>query len=163
MVLLPSITLVVMVGAFTISIAPQGIALDGDRFDLSHCRWVGDFIDRLRQGFVVDMFHLDFMNFAIFNVADSYLTVGVFLLLILMLKEERMEIKIEVAGARLDKALADLTPLSRAVANEQIKEGKVLVNGTVKKAKYTGQRRGHHPVWKFQKWKRSAMKQKICP
>ena len=44
-----------------------------------------------------------------------------------------MEIKIEVAGARLDKALADLTPLSRAVANEQIKEGKVLVNGTVKK------------------------------
>ena len=48
-----------------------------------------------------------------------------------------MEIKIEVAGARLDKALADLTPLSRAVANEQIKEGKVLVNGVVKKAKYT--------------------------
>ncbi len=46
-------------------------------------------IDRLRQGFsVVDMFHQDFMNFAIFNVADSYLTVGVFLLLILMLKEE---------------------------------------------------------------------------
>ena len=26
---------------------------------------VGNFIDRLRQGFVVDMFHLDFMNFAI--------------------------------------------------------------------------------------------------
>ena len=49
---------------------------------------LGNFIDRLRQGFVVDMFHLDFMNFAIFNVADSYLTVGVFLLLILMLKEE---------------------------------------------------------------------------
>ena len=48
-----------------------------------------------------------------------------------------MEIKIEVAGARLDKALADLTPLSRTVANEQIKEGKVLVNGAVKKAKYT--------------------------
>ena len=47
-----------------------------------------------------------------------------------------MEIKIEVAGARLDKALADLTPLSRAVASDQIKEGKVLVNGTVKKAKY---------------------------
>ena len=26
---------------------------------------LGNFIDRLRQGFVVDMFHLDFMNFAI--------------------------------------------------------------------------------------------------
>ena len=49
---------------------------------------LGNFIDRLSQGFVVDMFHLDFINFAIFNVADSYLTVGVIVLLIAMLKEE---------------------------------------------------------------------------
>ena len=48
----------------------------------------GNFIDRVSQGFVVDMFHLDFINFAIFNVADSYLTVGVVVLLIAMLKEE---------------------------------------------------------------------------
>ena len=32
---------------------------------------IGNFIDRMRQGFVVDMFQLDFINFAIFNVADS--------------------------------------------------------------------------------------------
>ena len=49
---------------------------------------LGNFIDRMSQGFVVDMFHLDFINFAIFNVADSYLTVGVIVLLIAMLKEE---------------------------------------------------------------------------
>ena len=49
---------------------------------------LGNFIDRISQGFVVDMFHLDFVNFAIFNVADSYLTVGVIILLIAMLKEE---------------------------------------------------------------------------
>ena len=49
---------------------------------------LGNFIDRISQGFVVDMFHLDFVNFAIFNVADSYLTVGVVVLLIAMLKEE---------------------------------------------------------------------------
>ena len=49
---------------------------------------IGNFIDRLRQGFVVDMFHLDFMNFAIFNVADIYLTIGVGLLLIYLLIEE---------------------------------------------------------------------------
>ena len=49
---------------------------------------LGNFIDRMSQGFVVDMFHLDFINFAIFNVADSYLTVGVIILLIAMLKEE---------------------------------------------------------------------------
>ena len=49
---------------------------------------IGNFIDRVRQGFVVDMFHLDFLNFAIFNVADIYLTVGVGLLLIYLLREE---------------------------------------------------------------------------
>ena len=49
---------------------------------------LGNFIDRVSQGFVVDMFHLDFINFAIFNVADSYLTVGVLVLLLAMLKEE---------------------------------------------------------------------------
>ena len=49
---------------------------------------LGNFIDRVSQGFVVDMFHLDFVNFAIFNVADSYLTVGVIVLMIAMLKEE---------------------------------------------------------------------------
>ena len=49
---------------------------------------IGNFIDRLRQGFVVDMFHLDFMNFAIFNLADIYLTIGVGLLLIYLLREE---------------------------------------------------------------------------
>lgn len=50
---------------------------------------LGNFIDRIRQGFVVDMFHLDFMNFAVFNVADTYLTIGVVLLLIALLKEEK--------------------------------------------------------------------------
>lgn len=48
-----------------------------------------------------------------------------------------MEIKIETGGIRLDKALADQTELSRSLANEQIKKGQVLVNGQVKKAKYT--------------------------
>jgi len=50
-----------------------------------------------------------------------------------------MEIKIETGGLRLDKALSDLTELSRSLANEQIKSGQVLVNGQVKKAKYTVQ------------------------
>ncbi|CAM4163428.1 lipoprotein signal peptidase [Streptococcus penaeicida] len=49
---------------------------------------IGNFIDRLRLSYVVDMVHLDFMNFAIFNVADSYLSVGVLLLVIVFWKEE---------------------------------------------------------------------------
>ncbi|CQR24476.1 YlyB [Streptococcus varani] len=50
-----------------------------------------------------------------------------------------MELKIKNGGIRLDKALADLTELSRSLANEQIKEGQVLVNGELKKAKYAVQ------------------------
>ncbi|MGT2716755.1 RluA family pseudouridine synthase [Streptococcus respiraculi] len=50
-----------------------------------------------------------------------------------------MEVRVETGGMRLDKALADFTPLSRSVANEQIKAGLVLVNGQAKKAKYTVQ------------------------
>ncbi|MGT2957517.1 signal peptidase II [Streptococcus bovimastitidis] len=49
---------------------------------------IGNFIDRLRLSYVVDMVDLDFMNFAIFNVADSYLSVGVLLLVIVFWKEE---------------------------------------------------------------------------
>lgn len=50
---------------------------------------LGNFIDRIQRGFVVDMFQLDFVNFAIFNVADMYLTVGVAILLLVILKEEK--------------------------------------------------------------------------
>ncbi|WP_105123366.1 RluA family pseudouridine synthase [Streptococcus suis] len=50
-----------------------------------------------------------------------------------------MEVRVETGGVRLDKALADLTELSRSVANEQIKAGQVLVNGQAKKAKYSVQ------------------------
>jgi len=41
---------------------------------------VGNLIDRVRLGFVVDMFAFRFINFPVFNVADIYVTVGVFIL-----------------------------------------------------------------------------------
>ncbi|MFW7166139.1 RluA family pseudouridine synthase [Streptococcus pyogenes] len=50
-----------------------------------------------------------------------------------------MEINVITSGQRLDKALADLSPLSRGQANDQIKQDLVLVNGQQKKAKYTVQ------------------------
>lgn len=48
-----------------------------------------------------------------------------------------MELIIKESGIRLDKALADLTELSRSQANEAIKNGNILVNGKVVKAKYS--------------------------
>lgn len=43
---------------------------------------IGNFIDRMRLGYVVDMFKLEFMEFPIFNVADICLTIGVILMFI---------------------------------------------------------------------------------
>lgn len=46
---------------------------------------VGNLIDRAILGYVTDMFKTTFMDFAVFNVADSCLTVGVALLVVYVL------------------------------------------------------------------------------
>lgn len=52
---------------------------------------MGNAIDRAFYGYVVDMFRTDFMNFAIFNVADIFITIGGFglCLAILMMPSEK--------------------------------------------------------------------------
>ena len=42
---------------------------------------VGNMIDRVRFGYVVDMIETKFMEFPVFNVADSFITCGCILLL----------------------------------------------------------------------------------
>ena len=49
---------------------------------------LGNFIDRIRQGFVVDMFLTEFINFPIFNIADILLSVGFVLLFIAILTDK---------------------------------------------------------------------------
>lgn len=56
---------------------------------------IGNFIDRLLYQYVIDMIKLEFVDFAIFNVADSYLSIGVILLFIYTLFEERILRKIK--------------------------------------------------------------------
>ena len=46
---------------------------------------IGNFIDRLLFGYVVDMFQFLFINFPIFNVADILLVVGTFAYVFVML------------------------------------------------------------------------------
>lgn len=50
---------------------------------------VGNCIDRLLYGYVVDMFKLQFMNFAIFNVADIVLVVSCLLFIVALFTTER--------------------------------------------------------------------------
>ena len=43
---------------------------------------LGNMIDRVRFGYVVDMIAVDFMDFAVFNVADCFITCGSILLVL---------------------------------------------------------------------------------
>ncbi|MBF7096016.1 signal peptidase II [Alkalibacter mobilis] len=46
---------------------------------------VGNLIDRLRFNFVVDFFDFRLINFAVFNVADSFIVIGSILLIIILM------------------------------------------------------------------------------
>ena len=55
---------------------------------------VGNFIDRVRFGYVRDFIYFRLINFPVFNVADCYVTVSVILFIILILfvyKEEEFD------------------------------------------------------------------------
>lgn len=46
---------------------------------------VGNLIDRIRLGYVVDMIEVEFMNFAVFNIADCFITCGAIALFVYIL------------------------------------------------------------------------------
>ena len=55
---------------------------------------LGNFIDRVRQGFVVDLFYFKLIDFPVFNLADAYISVSVFCLMICLLfyyKDENLD------------------------------------------------------------------------
>lgn len=47
---------------------------------------IGNLIDRVRLGFVVDYLHI--MNFPVFNIADSAVTIGIILIGIFLLRHD---------------------------------------------------------------------------
>ena len=57
---------------------------------------VGNMIDRLRLGYVVDMIEVEFISFPVFNVADCFVVMGAILLSVYILfiyKEPQKEMK----------------------------------------------------------------------
>jgi len=64
---------------------------------------VGNLIDRVKVGFVVDMFHFYWFEFPVFNVADICVVISCALLLFLMLffyKEEELTMKKIIGGKK---------------------------------------------------------------
>lgn len=53
---------------------------------------IGNLIDRLRLGYVIDMIQLVMIDFPIFNLADSYLTIGIIILIICTFKNPDKEL-----------------------------------------------------------------------
>lgn len=57
---------------------------------------IGNGLDRLRLGYVVDMLDLDFMSFPIFNLADCLISVGAGLLVVLYIGMDLLSKKEEI-------------------------------------------------------------------
>lgn len=80
---------------------------------------IGNMIDRIRLGYVVDFFHVDFFEFAVFNVADSFVSVGAVLLAVYVLFfEGKVEKRLQAA----EKAVEQLTDQPDETALEPLKE-----------------------------------------
>lgn len=70
-----SVALVIL--AYMLFVKKYGTPFERLCFILIFAGGVGNLIDRVLNGFVVDYFELLFMNFAVFNVADVYVCTGV--------------------------------------------------------------------------------------
>jgi len=87
----PSVIFVAIAGAFTLFVI---IALATKLIRGQLGRWsaifvmaggIGNCIDRVLYGYVQDMIKVDFVNFAIFNVADAFITIGCILFILFLL------------------------------------------------------------------------------
>lgn len=61
---------------------------------------IGNFVDRLLHQYVVDMIQLDFMDFAIFNLADTWITIGVVIFITYLLFFDETDEKESVKHGR---------------------------------------------------------------
>ena len=96
---------------------------------------VGNAIDRIINGYVVDMFEFDFkifgMNFPVFNLADVYLTVGVLVFCVFLLTEkpEGEQGKAKTAGGAKDGAADKAVPIRQAAAQKTARPAPARGNG----------------------------------
>ena len=80
---------------------------------------IGNMIDRTVLGYVVDMIDCRFINFAVFNVADSFVCVGAGLMVLYLILEMVKEAKAEKAAKR---AWAEEEEISDASEGDEVFE-----------------------------------------
>ena len=90
--LLVSSVAIVAIIVYLIKFAPKNkLALTSLAFILGG--GIGNMIDRVALGYVVDFIDFRLINFAVFNVADSFVCVGVGLFILEIILELKKEIK----------------------------------------------------------------------
>ncbi len=85
---------------------------------------VGNLIDRILLGYVVDFIYFELINFPLFNIADSYLTVScvlLFLLAIFYYKDTDFEFLDRLFGSK-KKSSIDTDKTSEASSENESKE-----------------------------------------
>ena len=82
---------------------------------------IGNMIDRIRFGYVVDFFKTEFMDFAVFNVADCFITVGAVLLgVYVIFFEPKVEKRLKAEKAALAAEAASVaTESAEPIAEEK--------------------------------------------
>ena len=73
---------------------------------------IGNMIDRCWLGYVIDFIDFTLIDFAIFNVADSFVTVGAFMLMGYLIRDMILEIRAERAAKLASTETAPMNELS---------------------------------------------------
>ncbi len=91
---------------------------------------IGNMIDRVALGYVVDMIDFRLINFAVFNVADSFVCVGAGLLVLAMLRGMIRDIRAEKKKAAADEASDGEITDEELIAAEDTADGSDVDEGS---------------------------------
>ena len=80
---------------------------------------IGNLVDRIALGYVRDFFEFTFMDFAIFNIADSFVTVGAIALIIGLIVMMAVTAKDEKARQAAKEAEGDEAPAENAAESAE--------------------------------------------
>ena len=82
---------------------------------------IGNMIDRTILGYVVDMIDFRLINFAVFNVADSFVCVGAGLMVLYLIREMVKETKAEKArkAGETEESAGEISEETSADASEE--------------------------------------------